>query len=50
MWKIKLDSLLAVLNFPANHQLFWTTNMVERVNQELKRKGRLVRTAQCSQS
>jgi len=40
-----LDSLLAVLNYPANHhKRLRTTNMVERVNQELKRKGRLVRT------
>ena len=40
-----LDSLLAVLNFPAkHHKRLRTTNMVERVNQELKRKGRLVRT------
>ena len=40
-----LDSLLAILNYPANHhKRLRTTNMVERVNQELKRKGRLVRT------
>lgn len=40
-----LDSLLAVLNFPeGHHKRLRTTNMVERVNQELKRKGRLVRT------
>ena len=40
-----LDSLLAVLNFPeSHHKRLRTTNMVERVNQELKRKGRLVRT------
>jgi transposase-like protein len=40
-----LDSLLAVLDFPeAHHKRLRTTNMVERVNEELKRKGRLVRT------
>jgi len=40
-----LDSLLAVMNFPeGHHKRLRTTNMVERVNQELKRKGRLVRT------
>ncbi len=40
-----LDSLLAVQNFPeGHHKRLRTTNMVERVNQELKRKGRLVRT------
>lgn len=40
-----LDSLLAVLNFPEGHHTrLRTTNAVERVNQELKRKGRLVRT------
>lgn len=40
-----LDSLLAVLNFPEDHhKRLRTTNLVERVNQELKRKGRLVRT------
>ena len=40
-----LDSLLAVLDFPeTHHKRLRTTNMVERVNEELKRKGRLVRT------
>jgi len=40
-----LDGLLAVLEFPeAHHKRLRTTNMVERVNEELKRKGRLVRT------
>ena len=40
-----LDSLLAVMAFPeGHHKRLRTTNMVERVNQELKRKGRLVRT------
>jgi len=40
-----LDSLLAVMAFPeSHHKRLRTTNMVERVNQELKRKGRLVRT------
>ena len=40
-----LDSLLAVMNFPEeHHKRLRTTNMVERVNEELKRKGRLVRT------
>lgn len=39
-----LDSLLAVLDLPeAHHKRLRTTNMVERFNQELKRKSRLVR-------
>lgn len=38
------DSVLAVLNLPAGHRKrLRTTNHVERVNQELKRKGRTVR-------
>lgn len=40
-----LDSLLTVMNFPeGHHKRLRTTNHVERVNQELKRKGRLVRS------
>lgn len=39
-----LDSLLAVLALPEGHRKrLRTTNMVERFNQELKRKSRLVR-------
>ncbi|HLO66310.1 MAG TPA: transposase [Holophaga sp.] len=39
-----MDSLLAVLDLPeAQHKRLRTTNMVERFNQELKRKSRLVR-------
>lgn len=39
-----LDSLLAVLDLPeTHHKRLRTTNMVERFNQELKRKSRLVR-------
>jgi transposase-like protein len=39
-----LDSLLAVLDLPeGHHKRLRTTNMVERFNQELKRKSRLVR-------
>ena len=38
------DSVLAVLNVPASHRKrLRTTNHVERVNQELKRRGRTVR-------
>ena len=38
------DSVLAVLNLPAGHRKrLRTTNHVERVNQELKRRGRTVR-------
>jgi transposase-like protein len=38
------DSVLAVLNVPAGHRKrLRTTNHVERVNQELKRRGRTVR-------
>lgn len=39
-----LDSVLAVLNLPAGHRKrLRTTNHQERVNQELKRRGRTVR-------
>lgn len=39
-----LEGLLAVLALPVgHHRRLRTTNAVERVNQELKRKGRLVR-------
>ena len=39
-----LDSVLAVLNVPVGHRKrLRTTNHVERVNQELKRRGRTVR-------
>lgn len=38
------DSVLAVLNVPAGHRKrLRTTNHVERVNQELKRRGRTIR-------
>ena len=39
-----LDTVLAVLNVPVGHRKgLQTTNHVERVNQELKRRGRTVR-------
>lgn len=39
-----LDGLLAIQAFPESHQKrLRTTNVVERFNEELKRKGRLVR-------
>jgi transposase-like protein len=38
------DAVLAVLNVPPSHRKrLRTTNHVERVNQELKRRGRTVR-------
>lgn len=38
------EAILAVLNVPANHRRrLRTTNHVERVNQELKRRGKVVR-------
>lgn len=38
------ESILAVLNVPANHRKrLRTTNHVERVNQELKRRGKVIR-------
>jgi len=42
--KDHFDSVLAVLNVPPEHRKHLrTTNHVERVNQELKRRGRTVR-------
>ena len=39
-----LEGLVAILALPeAHHVRLRTTNIVERMNQELKRKGRLVR-------
>jgi len=41
-----LDSLLAVLDFPVAHQRrLKTTNLLERIVDDLKRKGRQVRTS-----
>jgi len=40
----RLEGLVAILAFPADHhKRLRTTNIVERENEELKRKGRLVR-------
>ena len=40
----RLEGLVAILAFPAgHHKRLRTTNIVERENEELKRKGRLVR-------